>query len=48
VVQSFSCEGEEEEEEEEQMDTATFYENRNTMSEVNITLKKIDAVYIDT
>ena len=49
MVQSFSCEGdEEEEEEEEQMDNATFYEDRNTMSEVNITLTKTDAVYIDT
>lgn len=49
MVQSFSCEGdEEEEEEEEQMDTTTFYEDRNTMNVVNITLVKIDAVYIDT
>jgi len=49
VVQSVSFEGDEEEEEEgEQMDTSTFYEDRNTMSEANITLEKTDAVYIDT
>ena len=49
VMQSFSCEaGKEEKEDEEQMDTTTFYEDRNTVSEVNITLAKTDTVYIDT
>jgi hypothetical protein len=48
VVRSFLCEGDEEEEEEEkQMDTATFFEDRNTMSEFNISLAKTDTVYID-
>jgi hypothetical protein len=48
-VQRFSCAGDEEgEAEEEQMDTNTFYEDRNTMSKVNITLAKTDTVYIDT
>jgi hypothetical protein len=44
-VQSFLCEGDEEEEE---MDATRFSEDRNAMSEVNITLAKTGAVYIDT
>jgi hypothetical protein len=49
VERNFLCKGDEEKgEEEEQIDTATFFEDRNTMSEFNNSLAKTGAVYIDT